>query len=215
MKTKSLTIILTLLLTACSGIPYNANESHAKIASDLKIKEQDIEIISKCNFYPFEYGVKVYAKMRSCLFIKESNNLIFVGYDSSTKKYNSAFKVSLQEVHCAAIADQDPGKGIVYLYTAKNAFTVALLHSNNDLNHEAVNDLEKELTNKSIPTFDLSISVTNPLYRYKSSARSVCPLTMRIWTLPTSSEESFFRSCRQRGCNRISGLAWASARAIL
>ena len=30
---------------------------------------------------------------------------------------------------------------------------------------------------------------------------------MRIWTLPTSSEESFFRSCRQRGCNRISGLA--------
>ena len=82
-----------------------------------------------------------------------------------------------------AIADQDPGKGIVYLYTAKNAFTVALLHSNNDLNHEAVNDLEKELTNKSIPTFDLSISVTNPLYRYKSSARSVCPLTMRSTSL--------------------------------
>ncbi len=31
-----------------------------------------------------------------------------------------------------------------------------------------------------------------------------------IWTLPTSSEQSFsFALCRQRGCIRISGLLWA------
>lgn len=183
MKVKSPTILLTLLLTACSGIPYNANESHAKIATNLKIKEQDIKIISRCNFYPFEYGVKVYAKMRSCLFIEENNNLILVGYDNSTKEYTPVFKVSFQEINCAAIADQEPGKGIIYLYTAKNAFTVALLHDNNDLNHGAVHDLKKELTSNSIPILDLSISVANPLYRYKTSARSACPLTMRSTSL--------------------------------
>ncbi len=142
------------------------------------VKEKDINIISKCNFYPFQYGLNMQAKMRGCLFVQESDNLIFVDYDSSSKRYVTAFKVELKELSCAAIASQDPGKGIVYLYTASNAFTVAMLQDNNDLNYRAVHDLEMKLKSKSIPILELSLSVTNPLYRYKTNVASACPLKL-------------------------------------
>jgi hypothetical protein len=179
MSAKPFLILTLVLLCSCSAIPYKSGESNSKLATDLKIAKQDIKIISKCNFYPFEYGVKVYAKMRECVFINEGGNLIFVGYDNSTNRYEAIFKIDLQEVNCAAIADKDPGRGIVYLYIDKNAFTVALLHDNNDLNHEAVRALEKELERNFKPILDLSIAVANPLYRYKTSARSACPLLIR------------------------------------
>jgi hypothetical protein len=177
MRKIALTLAPTLLLTACSGIPYDPNKSHAQIATDLRIKEQDIKIISKCNFYPFEYGIKTHAKMRSCLFIESSQGAFIANYDSDTKKYYASFNIKLEEIHCAAIASKEPGKGIIYLYTTQHAFTVALLHQNNDLNHEAVRKLEKELISNSVPVLDLSISIANPLYRYKSAVSSACPLT--------------------------------------
>lgn len=171
--------VLTLLLAGCSSIPYDPNKSHTQIASDLNIKEQDIKIASKCNFYPFEYGVKAHAKMRSCVFVATAENIFIVNYKKDEKKYYSAFNVKPEEIHCAAIAKEEPGKGIIYLYTTQNAFTVALLHQNNDLNHEAVLKLEQSLTGKLTPILDLSISIANPLYRYKSDVSSACPLTAR------------------------------------
>ncbi|VXB97545.1 hypothetical protein PSEUDO8AS_40347 [Pseudomonas sp. 8AS] len=175
----TVSIVLSLLLVGCSGIPYDQNKSHAQIASDLKIKEQEIKVISKCNFYPFEYGKKAYAKMRSCVFVENSDSVFIVNYDKDENRYYAEFSIKPEEIHCTAIAKKEPGKGIIYLYAEKNAFTVALLHQNNDLNHEAVLKLEKELISKSIPVLDLSISISNPLYKYKTGVSSVCPLTMR------------------------------------
>lgn len=168
-----------LLLSGCSGIPYETNKSNAQIAEDLKISENGIKVISKCNYYPFTYGIKAYAKMRSCVFVENDKNIYVVNYDSNTKAYFSAFNLKLEEVNCAAIAKEGPGKGIVYLYTDQNAFTIALLHQNNDMNHEAVRKLTNELVKNSIPILDLSISIANPLYKYKTSAGSACPITTR------------------------------------
>ena len=179
MKTILSAGLFTLLLTGCTNIPYDPSEGHTKIAKDLNINEQDVEIISKCNFYPFEYGVEVYAKMQSCLFITTNSGTLITGFNSEIKKHYSAFNIPFKDIHCAAIAKNDPGKGIVYLYTAQNAITIALLHQNNDLNHEAVYNLEAVLKNNSIPILDLSMSIANPLYRHKSSAGNACPLTTR------------------------------------
>lgn len=173
------TLLLTLLLSACSGIPYDENTSHTKISTDLKINEEDIIIISKCNFYPFQYGKSITARMRRCLFITDDRHVLFVNYNSDENKYFPSFKIPLKEIKCAAVADKEPGKGITYLYTTKNAITVALLHYNNDLNHEAVRELTKILSKNSIPVLDLSIAISNPLYDYEFDVENVCPLTIR------------------------------------
>ena len=168
-------IILGSTLHGCSSVTLEQVNGKHEISSDTGIVYDDIEVLNRCNFFPFKYGIQNQAHMKSCVFALTGDSIYIIGHIKKTDEYTIEHSKKIRDIDCVFYEPDGPGKGMISILTKDILFRLALFKINkNSIDQKAAGETISSLKRQEIPILTRETHVLSPLAYYTVDISNPC-----------------------------------------